>query len=1597
MQKIDNIITRVVSYYLSSSKEQNPLFIQYLQFFYSQSINKDFLEYPTKTLLDLALSSFNFFSQKPANNFKIKLYNPSVKNDGFDFDYTIIDIINDDMSFLVDSMVIQLNNQNIEIKNIIHPILTTKRSVDGNIQSFFKEEDQSNESIIQIHVAKIQDEDLNQLKQSLIEILDTIKIVVEDWAGMSNLARKSSNSLRNLKVTDKEIDFLEAADFADWVVDNKFIFLGAIEFDVKNINDQLHYKEVVGSRLGIYKSTYEITKPNIFNVSPEAVAAAVQNPYLVEILKSRYKSYIHRHTNAERIRIQKFDNQGKVTGEYRFIGLFTSAAYYQNPKLIPIVRKKIDKVIVQSGYSKNSSNFKNLLSALESYPRDELFQIEQDDLLRIISGIVAISGRSLVRIFVRNDKFARFVSCLVFIPRDNFNTSLRERIQNFIAEQYNGEATDIFVQTDESNLTRLHLIVRTNNGIPEIDVVQLEKQIIEMCRLWSDDFESEVLKNFSTMAARDILFNYKNSFSVSYTNRFNPQDAVIDIGYINQCITSGKMFCNIYKTTASIEDVVELKIYSPETKLSLSKVMPMLDSFGFNVVQEHTYLISLQKQTNAWVHYFHLKLNDNDNKLNEEIKNNFVETVNKIWSEETKINYLNRLVVASGLSWRQIYLLFAYSKYLHQIGLRYNENYLSDVLVKHHKLTKLFINLFEAKFNPNSSLDRQNAINNISLEIENGLNKISDLTEDNIIRKFFNVIQATTRTNFYQTTSTGEIKPYLSFKLNSNQVIDMPLPVMYAEIFVYAVGFEGIHLRGGKVARGGLRWSDRGDDFRTEVLGLVKAQMTKNAVIVPVGSKGGFFVKKNTKDLSREQILQNGIESYKSFLQGLLDITDNVADGKIINPKDVIKYDDNDPYLVVAADKGTATFSDIANSISAEYHFWLGDAFASGGSVGYDHKKMGITAKGAWVGVERHFAEMKIDIKTQSFTCIGIGDLSGDVFGNGMLLSKHTKLIAAFNHLHIFIDPNPDCSISFAERQRIFNLARSNWTDYSPDKISQGGGVFERSAKIITLSPQARQALAISQESLTPNQLISAIIKAPVDLLWNGGIGTYVKAIDESNMDVGDRINDQLRVNGSELNCKVVGEGGNLGFTQKGRIEAALNGVRINTDAIDNSAGVDCSDHEVNIKIALTAAIKAGKISIEQRNIILEQMTEEVSQLVLSDNKNQTGAISAAYSQGYLALGDQAQFLNNLEHCGSLNRKVEFLPENKEITKRQADKIGMTRPELCVMLAYSKMDLYHKIISSDIPQDHYLQPDLISYFPKLLQKQFPDEIKNHQLRHEIIATQLTNSIVNKAGITFINQIANDTGFSDVKIVRNFIIACDSFGLDEIWVEIDQLGNKLDIEVKSRIIFTINKLLERSVVWLLRHQQISDIANTVAKYKEIINQLFANLDSNLFGISAESFKNKINFYQQAGISAQLSRKIAAMDPLASAFDIAEIATNSSFDINIIAKTYFQIGDRFALKWLRSKALSINVYNYWQKLSLKTILEDLYINQAKLTKKIINFNFENNVNNKDEFILHWLEKQNNLVQRYDNFVTELKGQNNPDLSMFVVALNRIRALN
>ena len=1592
---MQNIIEKVLQFSQTNQqllKHKNVLhFVDFVQLFYQDNNTTDFENYTTQQLFDFAFSAFNFLTTKKTHNFAVRAYNQQP-----DSLFTIIEVVNKDMPFLVDSIVSFLDKQSVKIENILHPVLSVAREK-GNFISF---DSKNKESLIQLHIEKNQHQnELQLIEQNIAKILENVALVVDDWQPMQDLANKALKQLNNAKNIDNQ-NIEEYQNFINWLLADNFIFLGAAEFDISYQNNQPHLSDLANFKFGVFRSVHPDFKPEVVNASVQEVGDSLQNPYVVEIIKSRYRCRIHRNTNAERIRIQKINAEGKIIGEFRFIGLFTSVVYFSSINNIPLIRKKSAWVIKQSKYIKGSHNYKDLISTLEAYPRDELFQIEQEELLKNATGIVAIAGRSLVKFFSRCDKFKRFMSCLIFMPRDHTNSAIRDAIKEYLCKIYQGEVADSFVQITNSNLTRFHVIIRTNhqNKI-EVDNLVIEKEITKLTKVWSDELLEAIKANFANEKRIFLHSRYKNAFSVSYTNRFDARIATLDIEKIEESLQKKLPIFNLHKLSQNISsDVAELKIYSPAQEINLSEIMPMLESFGFNVIQEHTYIVNIEEENKnrliqkVWIHYFNLNLSKNKIQFNDVIKLNFEKIIERIWQKTSAVSSLNKLAISCLFGYKQVYLLSAYIKYLVQIGLK---NDIIDVLVNYPELCKQLVSFFETKFNPDlNDKNRSEVLQNIEASIVASFDLVQDAYHDSIIKKIYNLIKATLRTNYYQKDSDGNFKNYLSFKFNSKAIEGLPLPLPFAEIFVYSTKTEAIHLRFGKVARGGLRWSDRLEDFRTEVLGLVKAQQTKNAVIVPVGSKGGFVVKTNTSSMNRSEILQEGISCYQTFLSGLLDITDNVINDKVVHPNNVVFYDDPDPYLVVAADKGTATFSDIANNISKQYNFWLGDAFASGGSAGYDHKKMGITAKGAWVSVMRHFCEMGFDTQKQDFTCVGIGDLAGDVFGNGMLLSPHIKLVAAFNHLHIFLDPNPDASQSFLERKRMFELPSSTWLDYNQSLISKGGGVFLRSAKQLDISPEVQAVLGVNQAQLTPNELISAILKAPVDLLWNGGIGTYVKAVSERHQDVGDKSNDSLRVNGSELRCKVVGEGGNLGFTQKGRIEYAINGGRINTDAIDNSAGVDCSDHEVNIKIALISAMRSKKITLQERNLLLEQMTNQVADLVLQDNRLQTQAISIAHHQGYLLLSEQSKFLDRLEENQMLNRKIEFLPSKNEIEKLQNNKQGLTRPQLSVMLAYAKMEIYNALLQSNLTSDRYFEKDLFSYFPVILQQKLAYEISNHQLKKEIIATQITNFVVNRVGITFVGRICQDSGFEISEVVKCLIIAYDSFRLNESWLKIEQLDGKIDLDLQISMFLSANKLLERSIMWLLHNQINSDISSAVLRFQSIADEISVDLPLVLAQASKESFQRKIDHYCLHQVEHNLATKIASLDPIASSYDIAEIASLSKLDIKTIATIYFAVGNRLSLKWLRNRVAKIPLTNYWQKLASKTLLEDLYFYQRQISKMVVEFNKNNT--NIDSFLTQWEQNYQFLITRFDKFIAEIKNESNPDLAMFIVALNRIKPL-
>lgn len=1582
-------------------KNAGTLLKQFVLQFYAKLPVLDLAQYEPKRAVAVAESAFSFMEKRNLSaDSHIRIFTPQKKQHGYEGKYLVVELLNDDMPFLIDSLSAELSRQGFTIREMIHPIFRVKRDKKGQLEAIAPEGSKDAgymaESFIHFEISGLPEGmTAEKLQEDLEWVLRHIRTAVGDW---QKIVEKTDSIIRQLDEVAGQFErknITEVQDFLRWLVERNFVLLGYAEYDFFDAKGKERLSVVPGSALGILKINDDIAPRGLEALPPE-LRHFLLVPQIIEITKSNRRSVVHRSVPMDYIGIKRFDSKGKVIGETRILGLFTSNVYYQSADEIPLVRQKITNVLERSKFPPVSHNGKALKAILEFLPRDEIFQMTDDVLFETSMGILALEIKPTVRVFARRDAFERFVSTMIFVPRESFSTEIRRQIQGVIERAFNGVTSSFSTQINEAPLARLHLIVRTQPGdIPAVNITKIEQEIARRAHLWSDQLFESLVQKHGDQKAEKLQRQFAQAFPQDYIDRYDSSSAVYDIGKIEEAVENNRLALELFRPKAQADSFVHLKIYSPSEEIALSDILPILENTGFRVIEEHPFVIRPQAPAQAvWIRDFRLELTGDKNVDLEKVKPLVEETLLKVWLREMENDRFNALVLRAGLTWRQATCMRAYAKYLKQIGFTYSQGAIEQAMIQQPLIAKNIVALFEARF----GLDKKNSESrqeSIKASIEQQLSQVSDAGSDRILRTYVDVMLATMRTNYFQTDKQGAHKPVLSFKFNSALVPGLPLPKPYAEIFVYGMRVEGIHLRGGRVARGGLRWSDRHEDFRTEVLGLMKAQMVKNSVIVPVGSKGGFVVKQPPQTGGREAYMEEGIACYKMYLSGLLDITDNIVSGKVIPPSQVTRQDDDDPYLVVAADKGTATFSDIANSVSAQYGFWLGDAFASGGSAGYDHKHMAITARGAWVSVTRHFDEMGVDIARQDFTVVGIGDMSGDVFGNGMLLSEHIKLVAAFNHMHVFIDPNPDAKASFAERKRLFHLPRSTWKDYNASLISKGGGIYERSAKSISLSKEARDVLGIDKASLTPDELVRAILLAPVDLLWNGGIGTYVKAEEESHEQVGDRANNVVRVNGRELRCKVVGEGGNLGFTQKGRIEYARNGGRLNTDAIDNSAGVDCSDHEVNIKIAFSTEVAKGKLSKAQRDKQLEAMTDEVARLVLKDNILQTQALTIAEQQGVRRLESQTRLMHSLERRGLLNRAIEYLPTDKQLFELKAARKGLTRPELAVLLSYSKMVIYNEILASTLPDEPYFRADLKRYFPIPMQKQFESAITSHQLRREIIATVVTNSIVNRAGITFFSDISEDLGASARDIAAAYTLARDAFDLRGLWKDIEA-ADKVHVSIKAGMYASASDFLERVTSWLLRNLplplDIDKVSSEIMPGIAEIEKQKHKLHSPATKQAAEARRDELTSHE---VPYVLAERIASLELMSSAFDIISVSHRTGLPIAVVGHLYFELGERLSLGWLRLCAEQISTMSHWEKMAVQAIIGDLYDEQRRLTADIIDDMCKDG--QCAGSVEAWVGTHAEDVRRFERFIDDMKSGDTPDIPKLMVALRHVRGLN
>ena len=1268
------------------SAEDAAQFLRFLELFYDRVWPEDLLASSAENLYGAALAIWKFGATRTPGEARIRAYNPQVEAHGWKSSHTIIEVLNDDMPFIVDSILGCLGRMHHGVHLLIHPIVRVERNGEGartGIAAATGGAGVVAESVLHIEIDEHSDpEVLKEIEARLHDVLHDVRAAVEDWHLILEKLDESITELdRPIPLESEEID--EARAFLEWMRDNHFTFLGSRDFAYAKRKGKEELTIVDDSAHGILRDPErQVLTGSVGGASLTPMVQEFFNrPELMQISKTSTRGVVHRPVHMDYIGVKRFSSKGKVIGERRFVGLFTSSAYSRTPRDIPLLRRKVGQVLVMAGIAPFSHDGKALTHILDTYPRDELFQIDLETLYGIAMGILALYERPHIRLFARRDRFERYFSCIVFVPRERMSTNLRRRFTEILTESFNGRLSNFSTQVSDDPLARLHFIIGTDPGDApdDVDYSHVEERLVDAARTWSDDLHEALIERWGEERGNTLAQTYTSAFPAAYTESFNAERALSDIDHIESLNDGRSLAPNFYRAIEDAENEVRFKIYHPNNSVPLTICLEMLEHMGFTVIGEVPFQIQLDDDRSVWIQDFFMQASRHSALDLPALKQKLEEAFLMVWHGASENDGFNQLVLSAGLAWREVAVIRALCKYLRQAGIAFSQSYMIDALDDNPAIVRKVVDLFHTRFDPDHQGKRAVQMTMLGDAIDTALEEVMSLDQDRILRRFLNLVQSALRTNYYQPAADGGVKPYISIKFDSQSVAELPLPRPFREIFVYSPRVEAVHLRGGKVARGGLRWSDRREDFRTEVLGLMKAQMVKNAVIVPVGSKGGFFPKQLPATGDREAIQAEVVFCYQTFIRGMLDITDNLVGGNVVPPDNVIRYDDDDPYLVVAADKGTATFSDIANEVSLDYGFWLGDAFASGGRTGYDHKAMGITARGAWESVKRHFREAGRDIQNEAFTVVGIGDMSGDVFGNGMLLSKQIRLLAAFDHRHIFIDPDPEPGKSWDERKRLFEVPRSSWDDYDKGLIGKGGGVFDRRAKSIELTPEMQKLAELSQDSVTPNELIHALLKAEVDLLWIGGIGTYVKASDESHDGAGDRANDGLRVDGNALRCKVMGEGGNLGCTQLGRIEYALNGGRLNTDAIDNSAGVDTSDHEVNIKILVGAVVDDGEMTEKQRNRQLADMTDEVGALVLRDNYLQSQALTMLESQSTSLLDQQARYMRALERAGKLNPAIEYLPDDEALEERRAAGSGFTRPELSVLLAYSKMTLYEDL------------------------------------------------------------------------------------------------------------------------------------------------------------------------------------------------------------------------------------------------------------------------------------------------------------------------------
>ncbi len=1598
--------------------------------FYRRMEKDEYRHHSAEEWAALAADMLEFARTRRPGTANVRVFNPSLKANGWDTPHTALQIVNDDMPFLVDSVSMTLAELGIGVHVLGHPVLRLRREKGGKLAAVGEGKP---ESVMMLEIDRQPAEEMARVEAAVRKVLAEVRSIVNDWSAMRErmVVLADDLSMRKLPVDDASRH--EAQEFLRWAAADHFAFFGYREYRVEKRAGEDVLAPVEESGLGLMRGRDTSAARPVKTLAAHGLNSAGGKKDALILTKTNARARVHRVGYMDYIGVLEFDARGRIIAEQRFLGLFTSSAYNRRPWEIPLVRQRYEYVMSKSGLTPSSHSGKTLRHILEALPREELFQSNEEELYRTAIGILGLQERVGSRLFLRRDKYSRFISALVYLPRERFNTDVRLRIEALLKEALHGEYIDSSVVLGDSPLAQLHLIVRPKSGQAlEFDTTALEARLAHLLRNWQDDLREALVARHGERDGLRMASTYGRVLPAGYIEDSSTEAAASDVEHLAALSGPDDLHLSLQAVQRENMSGLRLKLYRQLDDIPLSDALPMMENLGLRVISERPYRLQVGEQP---VYIQDFEVESAAGAIDAaSVDAAFGEAFARVWHGDAENDGFNRLILSAGLHWRQVALLRGYCKYLLQTGVPFSQSYVEATFNHYPLLARLLVELFEARFDLTTGneskarigegqarLQQQLALlagndeatlkalqpviearrgdRDAQQEATRGallklLDRVSSLDEDRILRSFIGVIDATLRTNYYQTGQDGQPGHCISFKFDSSKVPDLPKPRPYREIFVYGPRVEGVHLRFGAVARGGLRWSDRREDFRTEVLGLVKAQMVKNTVIVPVGAKGGFFVKRPPAGADRDAIQAEGIACYKLFIQGLLDITDNIVGGKIVPPPQVVRHDQDDPYLVVAADKGTASFSDIANGLAIDHSFWLGDAFASGGSVGYDHKGMGITARGAWESVKRHFRALGRDSQSQDFTCVGIGDMSGDVFGNGMLLSRHIRLVAAFDHRHIFLDPAPDTATSFTERERLFKLPRSSWADYDAKLISKGGGIYPRTLKSIEISAPVREVLGLAAEvrQLSPNELMNAILKAPVDLFWNGGIGTYVKASSESHADVGDRANNGLRVNGGELRCKVVGEGGNLGLTQLGRIEAAQAGVLLNTDFIDNSAGVDTSDHEVNIKILLNDVVQAKKLSYDARNKLLASMTEEVGDLVLWDNYRQNQAISLMERMSVRRLGSKQHFIRTLEKQGLLDRQIEFLPSDAELSARKARGLGLSRPELSVLLSYSKLVAFQQLLESDIPEDPYLSKELQRYFPKPLQKKYADAMERHRLKREIIATAVTNTTINRMGATFLMRMQEDTGRNIAEVAKAYTISRETLDARALWSQIDALDGKVPESVQIDALEVIWKLQRAFVRWLLfRPGPMQGITTAVERYYGPFNDI--RVASGVLPDSQRpAYEARVQEWQDKGLPAALAQQLSELRYLEPAFDIIELARTRKLKPVEVSKVHFRLGEALRLPWLFEQIDALEVNGRWHAVARGVLRDELAAHQHTLTGQVLS----TPGGSAEDKVAQWLSRDDSGLRFTLSMLQELAEQKVLDYPTVSVAVQRLGQL-